>query len=147
MPNLISHVDGHYEALVPPLECLARQDETVIRNAAVAGLVKIAEKSESICQQYCFPALVRLAAGEWFTARVSVCSLAPGLYCHCSDPQKAEIRRLFAVLVNDDTPMVRRAAAQQTRYLFQVVDKAAIIAELLGIHRAQATDDVQDSIR
>ncbi|KAF4654026.1 hypothetical protein FOL47_010172 [Perkinsus chesapeaki] len=147
LPNLIPHVDGRYESLVPPLECLAGQDETVIRNTAVQGLVKVAETSDAICQQYCFPALVRLAAGEWFTSRVSACSLAPGIYNHCSEQQKAEIRRIFASLATDESPMVKRAAAQQTRYLFNVVDKDSIVSELLVIHKAQAIDSVQDAIR
>lgn len=53
----------------------------------------------------------RLAAGEWFTARVSACGLFHIAYPSASETLKAELRSVYSQLCQDDMPMVRRSAA------------------------------------
>lgn len=61
------------------------------------------------------PCVQRLASGDWFTARVSACGMFAVAFEKCS-PSKTELRRAlqttFSELCRDETPMVRRAAAQ-----------------------------------
>ena len=55
--------------------------------------------------------LQRLAAGEWFTARVSACGLFHIAYPSAPDLLKTELRSIYNQLCQDDMPMVRRSAA------------------------------------
>lgn len=60
------------------------------------------------------PLLKRLASGDWFTSRTSACALFAAGYetAKGNENVKTEMRRMFADLCADDTPMVRRAAAK-----------------------------------
>lgn len=64
----------------------------------------------------------RLAGGEWFTSRISACGLLPTSYSLSPEGQKDTIRGLFQTLSQDDTPMVRRAAAECLGPLAEVAD-------------------------
>jgi hypothetical protein len=63
--------------------------------------------------------LSRLATKEWFTARMSSASLISLAYPKLKKEQQEEQLQLFAQLCQDDTPMVRRVAAQ---YLGKMVE-------------------------
>lgn len=56
--------------------------------------------------------LSRLATKEWFTARMSSAKLISAAYPKLTKQQQEEHLQLFAQLCQDDTPMVRRVAAQ-----------------------------------
>jgi serine/threonine-protein phosphatase 2A regulatory subunit A len=58
------------------LEKLAKSDETVVREQSVRSLITISEAlSDTEIQNVFAPMVIRLAQGEWFTGRVSSCSL------------------------------------------------------------------------
>lgn len=90
---------------------------------AVFHAIPIAAKSDyCTCIECCsvfFTSLLpprcpqRLAAGEWFTARVSACGVFAALQGRAPAQQKTELRSLYTQLCRDETPMVRRAAAQK----------------------------------
>jgi serine/threonine-protein phosphatase 2A regulatory subunit A len=82
----------------------------------------------------------RLAKGDWFTARVSACSLFHVGYARTDADKKAELRELFGQLCRDDTPMVRRAAAQKLGGFAQAVERDFVSRELLPMF----TDLTQD---
>jgi serine/threonine-protein phosphatase 2A regulatory subunit A len=65
--------------------------------------------------------LSRLAAKEWFTARMSSAALIAIAFPKLTTQQQHEHLTLFAQLCQDDTPMVRRVAAQ---YLGKMVRNA-----------------------
>lgn len=65
--------------------------------------------------------LSRLATKEWFTARMSSAALISLAYPKLKKEQQEELLQLFAHLCQDDTPMVRRVAAQ---YLGKMVENA-----------------------
>ena len=67
---------------------------------------------EPLVETYFVPLVKRLSQGEWFTSRTSSASLYSPIYERVSTPIKEELRRGFAALANDDTPMVRRAAGK-----------------------------------
>lgn len=80
---------------------------------AAESITKIsAVMSPAQIEQYCLPLLNRLAHGEWFTSRTSSCALFPSTYDKVSPQLQDELRRSFAALGTDETPMVRRAAAR-----------------------------------
>jgi serine/threonine-protein phosphatase 2A regulatory subunit A len=84
--------------------------------------------------------LQRLAQGEWFTSRVSACGLFAVAYPRCSATQRSELRQLYGQLCHDETPMVRRAAAQKLGPYAAVMERDAVSRELLPLF----TDLTQD---
>ena len=119
IPSLVTSVGGDefVHALLLPLESLSTVEETVVRQKAVEGLVKVGERCDraSAMEHFC-PLVKRLATGEWFTARVSACGLFACALEKVSsngnggEEEKkmiAQLRSLFGQLCDDETPMVR----------------------------------------
>ena len=77
--------------------------------------------------------LQRLASGEWFTSRVSACGLFATAYARASPAHKTELRQLFRNLGKDDTPMVRRAAAQRLGKFAETVEPVYVAKELVPV--------------
>ncbi|ESR55104.1 hypothetical protein CICLE_v10022447mg [Citrus x clementina] len=74
----IPYVGGveHAHVLLPPLETLCTVEETCMRDKAVESLCRIgSQMRESDLVDWFIPLVKRLAAGEWFTARVSAYSV------------------------------------------------------------------------
>jgi len=152
--NFMEHVGGpqHALSLLPPLEQLSTTEETVVREKAVESLVKIAKqmKAEDIADH--FVKLIRsLTTGDWFTSRISACGLFATAYsalrnAGLTGAETTELRRLFQILCEDDTPMVRRAVSSNFGTFAQEVEKDFMKAELLPAFTKLSLDD-QDSVR
>jgi serine/threonine-protein phosphatase 2A regulatory subunit A len=133
--------------LVPPLESLAMMEESTLRDKAVESLCLIIEKmSKEMCETYAIPLTKRLSLGDWFTSRTSACGLYAALYPKLSAELQEELRNFYTQLAKDDTPMVRRAAAQTLAKFAKVMAKKDMIVDLLPLFWALAHDD-QDSVR
>jgi len=148
--KFVENVGGPEEAkcLLAPLETLATVEETVVRDKAVESLCKLAEvlPEEHFVEQF-IPLIKRLATGDWFTSRTSACGLFGKAYSRLNDEKvKAELRELFAKLTEDETPMVRRAAASATKSFVPVISKDHVKKEIVPIFQKLAKDD-QDSVR
>lgn len=78
--------------------------ESISKIAAVLSTPQI--------EEYYIPLLKRLSQGEWFTSRTSSAALYSPVYSKVSPIIQDELRKAFATLGADDTPMVRRAAAR-----------------------------------
>ncbi len=88
--------------------------------------------------------LQRLAAGEWFTARVSACGLFATAYAKAIPALRAELRALYGKLTHDETPMVRRAAAQNLGKLAEAVEPEFVSSELKGFFSDLTQDGEQE---
>lgn len=75
----------------------------------------------------------RLAGGEWFTTRISCCGVLPVAYRASAESEHEELRGLFRVLSQDDTPMVRRAAAQSLSSIAEVVEQQVLTQDICPI--------------
>jgi len=145
---LSDFINGQDELLMAPLEHLAAQEETVIRDQAIASLCTIVERKPALAPEYLVPILHRLATkNDFFTARVSACALLPTTYKYAEEEQKAGLRRVYTTLCADDTPMVRRAAANKLRDVMTVCSKQDILADLVGVYKTLSQEDTQDTIR
>mmetsp|Transcript_36279 Transcript_36279/g.43822 ORF Transcript_36279/g.43822 Transcript_36279/m.43822 type:complete len:602 (+) Transcript_36279:101-1906(+) len=147
--EFISYVGGpeYARTLLPPLETIASVEETVVREQAGTSLCKIGEAlPEAHVVQYFWPLIKRLATGEWFTSRVSACSLFETGYRKGPPAVRAELRGLFNRLCHDETPMVRRAAAQNLGKFAAAVEKEFLKTELMTLF-VDLTNDEQDSVR
>jgi len=55
--------------------------------------------------------IVRLASHDWFTSKISVCSLFPAALPKVGEAKQDDLLKTYFRLCSDDTPMVRRQAA------------------------------------
>lgn len=136
----------HAACLLEPLEALASVEETVVREKATEAIsLTIGVMADTSLTAV--PLVSRLAAGDWFTSRISACALVAPAYAKAANPErKNELRALFAQLSADETPMVKRAAASNLGAFAKVVEKEVLLGEVLDIFKKQAQDD-QDSVR
>jgi|Transcript_4189 serine/threonine-protein phosphatase 2A regulatory subunit A len=145
---LSDYISGHDELLIAPLEHLAAQEETVIRDQAIQSLCSVVEKKPSLAPEYLVPTLHRLATKtDFFTARVSACALLPTAYRFANEDQKAGLRKAYRTLCAEDTPMVRRAAAHKLRDLISVCDKQDLLEDMCVVYKQLSQEDTQDTIR
>lgn len=142
--QFISLVGGPEYAycLLPPLESLATVEETVVRDKAVESLRAVAQQhSPADLETHFVPLVQRLTAGDWFTTRTSACGLFSVCYPRVSAQIKAELRSHFRALCQDDTPMVRRAAATKLGELAQVVEQEYLKSDLIPMFVNLAQDE------
>mmetsp|Transcript_18429 Transcript_18429/g.32649 ORF Transcript_18429/g.32649 Transcript_18429/m.32649 type:complete len:586 (+) Transcript_18429:232-1989(+) len=137
----------HISCLLPPLESLATVEEATVRDEAIASMKGLAEKmSVSSLEDSYVAMLRRLSTKDWFTSRISACSLFTVAYPRVSTANKAEFRGMFGQLCRDDTPMVRRAAAANLGEFASVVEPEHVLAELLPLFSLLEREE-QDSVR
>ncbi|KAJ8445358.1 hypothetical protein Cgig2_010716 [Carnegiea gigantea] len=145
----IPYVGGveHAHVLLTPLETLCTVEETCVRDKAVESLCRIgSQMRENDLVDYFIPLVKRLAAGEWFTARVSACGLFHIAYPSAPDALKAELRSIYNQLCQDDMPMVRRSAATNLGKFAATVEPAHLKADVMSMFEDLTQDD-QDSVR
>lgn len=101
-------------------------EENAVRDAAFASTLSVVESlPEETFQDLYSQMLSRLATKEWFTARMSSTGLICSAYLRLKKEQQQEHLTLFAKLCQDDTPMVRRVAAQYLGEMVRNVVKAS----------------------
>ncbi|CAB0006223.1 unnamed protein product [Nesidiocoris tenuis] len=133
--------------LLPPLESLATVEETVVRDKAVESLRLIsAQHSPADLEARFVPLVTRLSSGDWFTSRTSACGLFSVCYSRVNSTVKADLRQHFRTLCQDDTPMVRRAAASKFGEFAKVVEPEYLKTDLIPMFVSLAQDE-QDSVR
>jgi len=145
---LSDYINGRDELLVGPLEHLAAQEETVIREQAIQSLCQIVERKPHLVPEHLVPTIHRLAIKtDFFTARVSACALLPTVYRHATEEQRPALQEAYNNLCVDDTPMVRRAAAHRMPDLISVCDKQVVLNDMISVYKQLSQEDTQDTIR
>ncbi|KAG1825946.1 ARM repeat-containing protein [Suillus subaureus] len=147
--NFEEYIGGKQFAhvLLGPLENLSAVEETLVRDKAAESIAKIAEVlSTPQIEEFYIPLLKRLSQGEWFTSRTSSAALYPPVYHKVSWSIQEDLRKGFAALGADDTPMVRRAAAKWLGPFVKNLSKQHVLSDGLPIYRRLQSDD-QDSVR
>lgn len=158
--KLVQQVGGgsHAHTILPPLEELLSVEETSVRDAAITSTLAVAESlpPETFQKEYA-DMISRLATKEWFTARMSSAGLISSAYHKLTPEQQGEYLDLFAQLCQDDTPMVRRVAAQYLGTMLQnvvqaqgrkVLEKEGMATtKLFPLYQELASNDQPDSVR
>ena len=143
--------------LLPIVERLAAVEETVVRDQAVVLMDHLcAHLSNAVTPAGGGPpsldaatttSLVsmakRLVGADWFTAKVSAAGMLPELY---KLTKHSEISYLYKELCMDETPMVRRAAAQYLGQLLNTLASKEKANDLIPVLQQLAKDE-QDSVR
>lgn len=156
--GFISLVGGgnHAHKLLNPLESLACIEETVVRDKAVEVIVKVAASMpKDHLESHYMNLIRRLTNGDWFTNRVSATGLFAVCYSKFSPPTQDDLRALYKRNIDDDTPMVRRAAAGNfAEFCGAVLDtktfsqenEQLVMSEMLEMLKMQISDE-QDGVR
>ena len=165
--RMVPHVGGppHAHTLLHPLELLLTVEETLVRETAAASVQSISEQLSAETFQHEYIDMIRrLAVKEWFTARMSAAGLLTAAYPKLNHQQQQqqqrqeELLQLFAQLCRDDTPMVRRIAAQYLGLMLQHVVRAhgraaalaangVVRSTLLPLYEELAAVEQPDSVR
>lgn len=113
--KLVPHVGGpeHAHTLLPTLEILLSVEESTVRENASKSAQQISSilPTTSFHNQYA-SMISRLAQEEWFTARISACTLIASSFTRLTSQHQESHVQHFASLCRDEVPMVRRVAAQ-----------------------------------
>eukprot|EP01055_Gregarina_sp_Pseudo9_P002776 Gregarina_sp_Pseudo_9__2775@NODE_300_length_3235_cov_22_680538_g281_i0_p1_GENE_NODE_300_length_3235_cov_22_680538_g281_i0NODE_300_length_3235_cov_22_680538_g281_i0_p1_ORF_typecomplete_len643_score85_11HEAT_2/PF13646_6/0_22HEAT_2/PF13646_6/0_76HEAT_2/PF13646_6/0_0036HEAT_2/PF13646_6/0_00077HEAT_2/PF13646_6/0_0041HEAT_2/PF13646_6/2_9e02HEAT_2/PF13646_6/0_0022Vac14_Fab1_bd/PF12755_7/1_1e02Vac14_Fab1_bd/PF12755_7/1_9e02Vac14_Fab1_bd/PF12755_7/2_7e05Vac14_Fab1_bd/PF12755_7/0_48Vac14_Fab1_bd/PF12755_7 len=119
--------EQNFDLLLPTLEHLAQQEETVVRDAAVDTLGRILNErcintpKTTFAREKLMPILDRLSSGS-LPAKVSCCNLSPLIYKYLDEENAASARGAFIELSKDETPLVRRAAAAHFKSLVECME-------------------------
>ena len=159
--RMVDSVGGpsHAHLLLQPLELLLTVEENSVREAASMSARSISEQLplEAFLSSY-VEMLGRLAQKEWFTARISAAGLISSAYTKISTPalQRDQLNN-FTRLCKDDTPMVRRVAAQylgtMVMNVWKVLGRSAldengvVFTSLVPLFEQFASTDQPDSVR
>ncbi|KAL8879262.1 MAG: hypothetical protein Q9198_003098 [Flavoplaca austrocitrina] len=136
---------GH--VLLSPLENLAAIEEPLVREKAVESLNKICrELSQPQIEEYFIPLTVRLSKADWFTSKISATGLYNIPYSKSMPSSQEGLRQQFGQLVHDETPMVRRQAANNLAKFVKEMPASVVIDEMIPLFQHLASDD-QDSVR
>ncbi|KAJ1509324.1 hypothetical protein HMI55_007418, partial [Coelomomyces lativittatus] len=133
---------GYAQLLLHTLESLAAAEETVVREKAVESIGKIAALlSPQQIEFSLVPLVKRLSGGEWFTSKTSACGLYVHAYPFAKPEVQEELRKLYANLAHDDTPMVRRAAANNLPAFIEIISIQHLKNEFFTIFFDLAADE------
>ncbi|OAX77064.1 hypothetical protein ACJ72_08641, partial [Emergomyces africanus] len=149
MGNFVDYVGGpeYAHILLSPLENLAAIEEPLVREKAIESLNKICSYlSSKQIEDYFIPLTVRLSKADWFTSKISATGLYSAPYSKAPPALQQGLRQQFGHLVHDDTPMVRRQAANNLAKFTKEMATPVIIDEIIPLFQYLANDD-QDSVR
>jgi serine/threonine-protein phosphatase 2A regulatory subunit A len=114
---------------------------------AVESLNKICEQlSPAQVEEYFIPVVIKLSKADWFTSKISATGLYTVPYKKVSPSVQQGLRSQFGHLVHDETPMVRRQAANNLAKFVKEVPTQIVIEEMIPLFQHLAGDD-QDSVR
>jgi len=137
----------HAYTLLQPLEALAQVEETVVHDKAVEALVTIGEAIDKAhVEEHFFPLLSRLSADSGWAARVSASSLFATVHPKVGAASQKQLRKLYATLVEDEMPMVRRACASNLGKFAGVASMDLVKSDFIPLWVRLMADD-QDNVR
>ncbi|TKA75638.1 hypothetical protein B0A49_02327 [Cryomyces minteri] len=132
---------GH--VLLSPLENLAAIEEPL----AVESLNRICEQlSQEQVENHFIPLAIRLSKADWFTSKISATGLYNVPYSRATATSQEQLRQQFGHLVHDETPMVRRKAADNLAKFVKEMPATLVIEEMIPLFNHLASDE-QDSVR
>ena len=140
--------------LLPALEILASTEETIVREEAVKSLNTVAEQLlyEQLFHDF-IPLLEHLATADWFSAKVSSCGIFKSVIYRVEDDiMRKNLLALYLQLIQDETPMVRRAAANHLSALVDTLKENVDLTtdedwDYISTMFQKVTTDAQDSVR
>ncbi|XP_050314354.1 serine/threonine-protein phosphatase 2A 65 kDa regulatory subunit A beta isoform-like isoform X3 [Anthonomus grandis grandis] len=137
----------HCQIVFDILSKLCITDENIVREKAVESLIWIQEDlNGQEVERYIFPVIIRLIKDDWFTSKCSAVMVFSHIYSKLSNDRKSELRNNFKMLIQDDSPMVRKAASMACVKMCDVVEDGSLKSEFVPIFKDIAQDPM-DSVR
>ncbi|ODQ78647.1 hypothetical protein BABINDRAFT_162352 [Babjeviella inositovora NRRL Y-12698] len=143
--------------LLPVCEILASMEEPIVRDNAIASLNTIAESMTDAQLTSSFVEMLdRLSNGDWFSNRVAACGLYKSVLLKLEPTEmRKNLLNLYLKLVQDEAPMVRRAAATNLPHLIDLLATTLngtaqpdhVDWEILSAMFTSLTGDDQDSVK
>ncbi|CAH1967689.1 unnamed protein product [Acanthoscelides obtectus] len=137
----------HAQCLLDILVKLCDVDETVVREKAVASMNQIVRNMDTeMIQKVFLPVVEAMSNEEWFTGKCSATGLFAVVYPHASEEKKADLRNIYKILIQDDSPIVRRAAAINLLDLIELMDPQHLKDQIVPVLDILAKDSI-DAVR
>jgi len=89
-----------------------------------------------------FPMIQQLANWDNYPSRISACSLISALFQFFQPADQAVAQELFTALCKDDTPMVRRAGAQNLSTFIEKLKQEQVLGWLMPLWTLLINDEV-----
>lgn len=148
--------EEHAALLLPVLEKVSACEEPIVREKAVESLNSIAQvMSDEDIQQHFIPLITRLARERWFSLHIAATGLFKAAITRVSSEERKQLMGMFKDLMQDDSPMVRKAAAKELPDLIKILggkfNTRETVEELnwdtiLGMYES-IVNDAQDSVK
>ncbi|CAH1967693.1 unnamed protein product [Acanthoscelides obtectus] len=133
----------HAQCLLDILVKLCDVDETVVREKAVASMNQIVRNMDTeMIQKVFLPVVEAMSNEEWFTGKCSATGLFAVVYPHASEEKKADLRNIYKILIQDDSPIVRRAAAINLLDLIELMDPQHLKDQIVPVLDILAKDSI-----
>lgn len=108
--------------LIPVLEKISACEEPIVREKAVKSLNSIAGSfTDEQIQQEFIPLIERLAKERWFSLHIAATGLFESVLVRVSSSTREDLLKLYFDLIQDDSPMVRKAAATELPKLIDLL--------------------------
>mmetsp|Transcript_2317 Transcript_2317/g.4274 ORF Transcript_2317/g.4274 Transcript_2317/m.4274 type:complete len:592 (+) Transcript_2317:60-1835(+) len=132
----------HMGNLIPLLENLIFQEETVVCDAASTSLADvIGEMNSDDVEKTVIPSLERMANAEWFQPRVGVSKLLHRAYPKADQGSQEKIMKWFSALCKDENPMVKKSALINMGSLSSVLGKSNIRDSMISKLKEVCAED------
>ncbi|KRX09975.1 Armadillo-type fold [Pseudocohnilembus persalinus] len=141
--------------LLSPLEILSSLEEISVREKAVDVVEFISQNQDNSKQKsvqqlqsnnYFLPMVKQLAKWDNYPSRISATQLIGRCFQHFDSEEQQELLTLFSELCKDDTPMVRRTAADGIQHLCEKSNREDIAKIILPLWQELIKDNI-DSVR
>eukprot|EP01017_Pseudomicrothorax_dubius_P017045 TRINITY_DN1934_c0_g1_i5.p1 TRINITY_DN1934_c0_g1~~TRINITY_DN1934_c0_g1_i5.p1 ORF type:complete len:499 (+),score=139.99 TRINITY_DN1934_c0_g1_i5:144-1640(+) len=133
-------------SLLPVIESLCYNEDTVVRDKTIEALKKILARLEARRAEAQIQAMVKkLCTGESYTAKSAATYIIPIVYQSLSPSAQAETITLYGLLGKDEVPSVRKAASLNLKDLLKLLPTAPE-NELVNMMKLFAKDE-QDFVR
>lgn len=112
--DFVPLIGGHSncEPLIEILSILASMEEPIVRDKAIASLNHISlELTDAEINGIFLPLIESLSQGNWFSKKIASCGLYQSVILKVNANTRKDLLGLYLKLICDDSPMVRRSAA------------------------------------
>ncbi|CAG9760547.1 unnamed protein product [Ceutorhynchus assimilis] len=132
---------GQSKIIFDILEKLCISDENVVREKAVETLIFLQQYFDtSQTEEFILPIIDALIKDDWFASKCSAVTLFSPIYPKLTEEKKPELRNIFINLIQDDSPMVRKATATACISFVEVVEDDFLRSEFILIFQDIAQD-------
>jgi len=125
--------------LISNLLCV---EETVVRETAIEAVRNIISTlSDDIIMSYVIPMIYTISNQETFFGKVSACYLLRMIYAKAGK-EKEKLRALYFKLCDDESPLIKRAAAKEFGELCMVMEKNVVNPDMINYFKKFMTESV-----